>query len=381
MQVRAVLFTATLVTLLTTIDISPTQADITIAVVGPMSVTTMTGQYAAFGEALTRGAAMAVKDVNAQGGVNGQQIVLQIADDACDPEQAVAVAAQLVAQGVVFIDGHYCSGSSIPASRVYHDAGVLMITPSSTNPRLTEQGFANVFRVNGRDDLQGAAAADYVVDNGLGSRVAVVHDQTTFGKSIADEFRKQLNKRSVREVIYEAISQGDQDFDALITRMREADVGLVYFGGYHIEAGLLARQIREHGLGARMMVTSAVITREYWDLAGPGGEGTLMTFAPDPRELPSAAEVVRRFEAEGYSPEGHTLYAYAAVQVFAEAARKAGSTGLDALIKALHEDTYETVLGPLTFDGKGDVIGYTYCIYEWHAGIYKKTFCPRPHAG
>src|SRR5215213_4743385 len=142
MRGQAVLFAATLVTSLTTIDISPTQADITIAVVGPMSVTTMTGQYAAFGEALTRGAAMAVKDVNAQGGVNGQKIALQIADDACDPEQAVAVAAQLVAQGVVFIDGHYCSGSSIPASRVYHDAGVLMITPSSTNPRLTEQGFA-----------------------------------------------------------------------------------------------------------------------------------------------------------------------------------------------------------------------------------------------
>jgi branched-chain amino acid transport system substrate-binding protein len=353
------------------------RADILIAVAGPMSVTTMTGQYATFGEQLIRGTEMAVRDVNERGGIEGQKLRLLIADDGCDPKLAVDVANELAKQGVVFVAGHYCSGASIPASRVYHGKSVLMITPSSTNPHLTEQGFANVFRVNGRDDVQAAFAADYVLDNGLAERIAVVHDQTTFGKSISDEFRRRLNERGVREAMYEPISQGDKDFGVLAARMRDAGIQLVYFGGYHIEAGLLARQLSERNPGARMMVTSAVITGEYWDLAGPGGEGTLMTFAPDPRERPEAAEVVKKFEAVGYSPEGHTLYAYTAIQVFAEAARKAGSTKLEALVTALREGTYETVLGPLTFDSRGDVVGYTYCIYEWHAGRYEKRFCPR----
>ena len=374
MRVRAVLFAAVLVVPITA-RIGSARADIPVAVVGPMSVTPMTGQYASFGEELQRGAELAVRDVNERGGVNGEPLKLLIADDACDPEQAVAVAEELVRQGVVFVDGHFCSGASIPASRVYHDHGVLMITPGSINSRLTEQGFANVFRTCGRDDVQGTFAADYVVDHGLAERVAIVQDQTTFGKGIADEFRRRLNQRGIREAMYEAISQGDNDFGALIARMGEAGVRLVYFGGYHTEAGLFVRQARQEGLDATMMATSAAANQEYWDLAGPGGEGTLMSFAPDPRKSPSAAEVVRRFAAEGYDPEGFTLSSYAAVQVFAEAARRAGSTGLDALEKALHEGTYETVLGPITFDAKGDVRGFEYSMYRWHDGKYEEICC------
>ena len=215
-----------------------------------MSVTPLTGQYATFGEELQRGAEMAVRDVNERGGINGQPLNLLTADDACDPELAVQVAEELARQRVVFVDGHFCSGASIPASRVYHDKGVLMIAPSSTNPRLTEQGFANVFRVSGRDDRQGRFAADYAVDHGLADRIAIVQDQTTFGKGIADEFEKRLNERGVREAMDEAISQGDNDFGALIARMRDAGVRLVYFGGYHTEAGLFVRQARAQGLDA-----------------------------------------------------------------------------------------------------------------------------------
>ena len=211
-----------------------------------------------------------------------------------------------------------------------------MISPASTNPRLTDQGFANVFRIAGRDDVQGAFAADYVVDHGLAERVAIVHDGTAFGEGIADEFRRRLGERGVPVALDEAIAQGDRDFSALVARMREAGVRLVYFGGYHVEGGLFARQAHDQGLAARLVVNSAMVNREFWDLAGAGGEGVLMTFGPDPRRLPAAAEVVRRYEAEGYSPEGRTLFAYAAVQVFAEAARRAGSTDLGALEAALH---------------------------------------------
>jgi branched-chain amino acid transport system substrate-binding protein len=345
-----------------------------------MSVTPLTGQYAMFGEELQRGTELAVRDVNAQGGVNGQRLVLRIADDACDPGLAVKVAEELARQEVALVVGHFCSGASIAASRVYHEAGVLMITPASINSKLTEQGFENVFRTCGRDDTQGVFAADYVLDNKLAERIAIVQDQSAFGKGIADEFRKQLDRRGVQAVMYEAINQGDNDFGSLIARMRDVDIQLIYFGGYHIEAGLFVRQMRQQGLGATMMVNSAMVNQEYWDLAGPGGEGTLMTFAPDPRRSPAAAEVVRRFEIEGYSPEGYTLHAYAAVQVFAEAARRVGSIKLSALVKALHEGTYDTVLGRIAFDAKGDVRDFKYTMYRWHEGRYEEICC-RPSAG
>jgi len=351
---------------------SAARADIPIAVAGPM-----TGQYAVFGEQMRRGAEMAVRDINAEGGIDGQRLALTIGDDACDPRQAVALANQLANRGVVFVDGHWCSGSSIPASQVYDEGGVLMITPASNNSKLTEQGLKNVLRTCGRDDIQGTFAADYVVDQQRAKRIAIIHDQSTFGKGLADEFKKALNKRGTQEVMYDAVTQGDKEFGALITRLKGAGVDLVYYGGYHTEAGLITRQAREQGLGATLMSGSTLIDRQYWAIAGQTGEGTLMTFSPDPRKRPAAAGVAKAFEAEGYSPEGFTLYTYAAVQVFADAARLAGSTRLDALEKALRDGTYETVLGPIAFDDKGDVKDFRYCVYRWHDGRYEEFYCPQ----
>src|SRR3954453_1366248 len=208
MQVRAVLFAAALAVPVA-IGAGSARADVLVATAGPMSVTPMTGQYAMFGEELQRGAEMAVRDLNARGGVNGEPLRLLTADDACDPGLAVQVAEELARQGVVFVDGHFCSGASLPASKVYHDRGVLMITPASLNSRLTEQGFANVFRTCGRDDAQGSFAADYVVDHGLAERSGIVQDQSPFGRGTAGESRKRLNGRGVREVMDEPISQGD----------------------------------------------------------------------------------------------------------------------------------------------------------------------------
>jgi branched-chain amino acid transport system substrate-binding protein len=352
------------------------RAEIRIAVAGPLSVSPMTAQYATFGEELRRGAELAVRDVNESGGINGQKLTLVIADDGgCDPKMAVEVANELARHEIVFVDGHYCSGASIPASGVYREKGILMISPASTNPRLTDQGFPNVFRVCGRDDVQGVFAADYVVNYKLADRIAVVHDQSAYGKGIADEFRRRLNERGIHERMHEAIAQGDKEFSDLITKMKAAGIELIYFGGYFTESGLFVRQAREYGLTATMMVTSGSFNQEYWDLAGPAAEGTLMTFGPEPRKLASAAGVVKKFEAEGFSPEGYTLYAYAAIQVFAEAGKRAGSFGVDALGKVLHDGTFETVLGPITFDSKGDVQGFRYSMYRWHDRAYEEICC------
>jgi branched-chain amino acid transport system substrate-binding protein len=341
------------------------QAEIVIATAGPI-----TGQYAIFGDQMKRGAEMAIKDLNEAGGVLGEQLVLEVGDDACDPKQAVAVANQMVNAGVIFVAGHFCSGSSIPASAVYNEEGILQISPASTNPQLTEQGLENVFRVCGRDDAQGIFAADYVVDNNVGSKIAVLHDKTPYGKGLADEFKKQLNARGVEETMYEAITAGDRDFTALITKMKEAGVDLIYLGGYHTEAGLIARQAKEQGIDATMMSGDALVTDEYWAITGDTGQGTLMTFSPDPRKNEAAAPVVEKFKAAGYDPEGYTLYTYAAVQVWAQAVEKAGSTDLDAVIEALNGNQFETVLGPISFDDKGDVEGASYVMYEWENGEY-----------
>ena len=341
--------------------------DIVIAAAGPM-----TGQYATFGEQLKRGAEQAVADINAKGGVLGKKLKLEIGDDACDPKQAVAVANQLASKKVVFVSGHFCSGSSIPASEVYAESGILQISPASTNPQLTERGakFANVFRVCGRDDKQGVTAGDYIASKFKGKNVAVVHDKSTYGKGLADETKKALNAKGVTEKLYEAITAGDKDFSALVSKMKAAAIDVIYFGGYHTEAGLMVRQAREQGLKALMISGDALVTAEYWSITGKAGEGTLMTFNPDPRKFASAKAVVDGFKAKGYDPEGYTLYAYAAVQVFAKAAEAAKSTKAEDLVKGLRATKFDTVIGQIAFDGKGDVVNPKYVFYEWKDGKY-----------
>src|SRR6266699_3746735 len=179
--------------------------NIPIAVVGPL-----TGSNAALGEQMKRGAEMAVADINAKDGVLGKKLDLLLADDACDPKQAVAAANDVVGKKVVFVAGHYCSSSSIPASAVYNEAGVLQMTPASTNPALTDdaakKGWINVFRSCGRDDAQGAVAGKYLADHYKGKHVAVIHDKTAYGKGIADETMKAMNKAGLKETMYEAIT-------------------------------------------------------------------------------------------------------------------------------------------------------------------------------
>ncbi len=342
-------------------------ADVVVATVGPM-----TGQYAAFGEQMRRGAQMAVADINAKGGVLGQQLRLEVGDDACDPKQAVAVANQLASKGVIFVAGHYCSGSSIPASEVYADEDILQISPASTNPLLTDRGakFKNVFRVCGRDDQQGVVAGNYIADHFKGKNIAVVDDKSQYGKGLADFARKQLNVRGIKEVMDESVNAGDKDFTALISKMKQARVDVIYYGGYHTEAGLLIRQAHDQGLNARLASGDALVTQEFWSIAGKAGEGTLMTFDADPRKNPVAASVVAKFRAQGYDPEGYTLYTYAAIQIFAQAATQAKSTKLADVLKVLHASTFETVLGPIGFDAKGDVTTPAYKVYAWKDGKY-----------
>ncbi|MCQ9427514.1 ABC transporter substrate-binding protein, partial [Pseudomonas sp. LJDD11] len=191
------------------------QADVKIGVAGPM-----TGANASFGEQYMRGAQAAADAINAAGGDNGEKIVLVKGDDACEPKQAVAVANRLVDQDkVVGVVGHFCSSSTIPASGVYSDAGVIVTTPGSPTPTVTERGLKEMFRMCGRDDQQGVVAGDYIVDVLKGKKIAVIHDKDTYGQGLADATRAQLAKRGVKEVLYEGLTRGEKDFSALVTKI------------------------------------------------------------------------------------------------------------------------------------------------------------------
>ncbi|MAU98624.1 MAG: branched chain amino acid ABC transporter substrate-binding protein [Fulvimarina sp.] len=341
-------------------------ADITIGVAGPM-----TGQYASFGEQLKIGAEQAVKDINAAGGVNGEMLKLSVGDDACDPKQAVAVANSFAGEGVTFVAGHFCSGSSIPASQVYADEQIVQISPASTNPDFTDKRPGDgVFRVCGRDDQQGEVAGNYIAKNFPDAKVAIINDKTAYGKGLADQTQKFFEEAGGKPVLTEAYTAGEKDYTSLVTKMKQAGVTLVYIGGYHTEAGLMARQMREQGMDTTIMSGDALVTDEYWAITGDAGAGTLMTFSPDPRQNAEAKPVVEALEAEGKTAEGYVLYTYAAIQAWADAANKAGSTDYDPIVKALDEGTFDTVIGSLEFDDKGDVTLPGYVMYEWKDGKY-----------
>ncbi len=205
-----------------------------------------------------------------------------------------------------------------------------------------------------------------------GKAVAIVQDKTAYGKGLADETKKAMNAAGMKEAMYELVNQGDKDFSALVSKMKEAHVVAIYYGGYFTEAGLLIRQAKEQGLDAVLMGGDALASEEYWKITGDTGEKTLMTFAPDPRKLASAQSVVAEFKAQGYDPEGYTLYTYAALQVFVAAADKAHSTKVDAVAAAMRANRFDTVIGNIGFDAKGDVLGPDYVVYVWSAGKYSE---------
>ncbi len=340
---------------------------LTIGVAGPF-----TGPNAAFGEQMRRGAALAVADLNAAGGVLGRQMTAVFEDDASDANQARAAANRLAQRRVPFVLGHFNSSCSIPASEVYAEEGILQISPASTNPVLTDRGpkFRSVFRVCGRDDQQGAVAGAWISQKYAGKAVAVIHDKTTYGQGLADETKKAINAKGLTERLYDGVSVGDKDFTALITRMKSLNVECIYFGGLHTEAALLVRQAREQGLAAQLVSGDGIVSAEFATIAGKASDGVIMTFDSDPRKNPAASGVVAKFKAQNYDPEGYTLLSYAGVQVFAAAAKASNGTAVAGLIANLHGKSVDTVIGSLSFDNKGDLTKPNYVFYQWKDGKY-----------
>jgi branched-chain amino acid transport system substrate-binding protein len=339
-------------------------ADLLVGVAGPL-----TGPNAAFGAQLQKGAEQAAADINAAGGINGEQIKIVLGDDVSDAKQGVSVANKFAADGVKFVVGHFNSGVSIPASEVYAENGILEVTPAATNPQFTERGLWNTFRTCGRDDQQGAVAGAYIAANFKDGKVAVVHDKTPYGQGLADETKKAMNAAGITEAIYEGITPGEKDYSALIAKMKDAGVNLVYFGGLHTEAGLIIRQMADQGMKAVLMSGDGITSNELASIAGDAVNGTLMTFPPDPRNNPNAADAVKKFRDAGFEPEAYTLYAYAALQVIAEGAKAAGENDPQKAAEAIRgKGPFKTVIGDLGYDEKGDITRADYVMYTWQKG-------------
>jgi branched-chain amino acid transport system substrate-binding protein len=357
------LFYASIAAALSLIFARPAAAEIRLAVGG-----SITGSDAVFGTQLKMGAEQAVEDINASGGILGQKILFEIGDDAGDPKQGVSVANKFVGDQVAFVIGHFNSGVTMPASEIYAENNILDITPASTNPLITERGLALIFRTCGRDDQQGAVAAHFLASLGP-KKIAILHDKTTYGKGLADETRKDLAKLGIKDVLYEGINKGEKDYSAVVSKIKASGADILYWGGYHTEAGLLVRQMRDQGVNTVLMGGDALASDEFASVGGAGAEGSFMTFPPDPRNRPEAAGVVKKLQAKNYNPETYTLYSYAAVEVIKQAAEAAKSVDPEAVAKVLHSGMrFKTAIGDLSFDQKGDITRSDYTVFIWKKG-------------
>jgi branched-chain amino acid transport system substrate-binding protein len=339
-------------------------AQIKMAVAGPI-----TGPNAAFGAQLVQGTTQAVEDINKAGGILGQQITLEQGDDVSDPKQGVSVANKFVGDGVKFVVGHFNSGVTIPSSDVYSENGILFITPSATNPKVTDRKLWDAFRTCGRDDQQGMLWAELARDQLKGKKIAVVHDKTTYGKGLADAALDNMHKFGIKEVLYEGVNTGEKDYSAIVSKIKESGADYLMWGGLHTEGGLIIRQMRDQGMKTVMISGDGITDNEFSQIGGPGVEGTLMSFGPDPRNNPNAKDVVAEFKAKNFDPEAYTLYSYAAVQIMKQAAEATKSLDPKKIAEYMHSGkTFHTVIGDIAYDKKGDRTSVDYVWYTWEKG-------------
>lgn len=340
----------------------PARAQFVVGVAGPMS-----GPLGAYGAQMAEGARAAIDQINARGGLDGERLELVVVDDYADPTRAEAVAQGLVERGARVVVGHFTSAPSAIAAPVYARAGIVMLTPSATDPTLTDAESWNVFRLAVRDDRQASLSGRYLAGEFAGRRVALVHDKSAYGKGLADRVRAVMNEAGLDDVFYAGIDVGATNYAPLMAQLREANVDAVYFGGLHKEAAIILRQMREAGLGAAFVTGDGALSPEFASLAGDAAEGALMT-APIERDALDR-DLADARAAIGLAGGRTALASFVALRVVEEAVEIVGSTDMRLVAAYLREGGgVDTELGPIGFDARGDATFAEFGLFAWRRG-------------
>ena len=333
----------------------------------------LSGGNAKMGNDISQAATLAVEEWNAKGGVLGRKLEIVAFDDACDAQQSVTAAHKLVDGGVVAVAGGYCSSAAIPASAVYHDAGVAFVADASSNPKLTDQGFENVFRVIGRDDQQGPYAAGFMMNTLKAKKIAIIHDNTLYAKGLADATKAALEgKPGVQVVFFDAVTPGEKDFSAVLTKVKSLSPDVTYYTGYYPEGGLIAKQFKDLGVPGKFMAGDANNDPTFISEAGPASEGVYVTSTPLPQDQSSAKSFIDRYKKRwNQDPGPYSALEYDAVNVVINAIKQSGSTDRAAIIKAITATkNYQGATGAINFDKKGDRTSVLYITYIIKGGKF-----------
>lgn len=337
---------------------------ITIALAGPT-----TGPVTQYGTMQNIGAQMAAERINAAGGINGVKIETKIYDDACEPKQAVAVANQIVNDKVQFVVGHLCSSSTMPAAEIYDEEGIVMVTPASTDPSLTNKGYESIFRTIGTDAQSAPTSANYIADVLKPQKVALLHDKQQYGQGLAEGVKAGLAAKGIEPVIFEGVNQGQTDFAALITKLKNANVDFVYWGGFHPELGLIIRQGADQGFKPQYMGADGIDNADLFAIAGEAANGILATVPKNFFSDPANAELIKAFEAKKQDASGpFVLTGYAALDVIAQAANQAKSNEPEKVAEVLRSGaSFDTPIGKIAFQENGDLKDFQSVIYALKA--------------
>ncbi len=331
----------------------------------------MTGDQSKMGMDLRNAVELAVAEWNEKGGVLGKKIEMLAGDDQADPKQAVSIANKFINQKAVAVVGHWNSSCSIPASKYYNDANMVMISPATTNPQLTLQGFKKVFRVCGTDDQQGRVAAEFVLKTLRPKRIAIIHDKTAYGQGLADYFKKALEEK-VQVVYYGGIIQRDPDYKAVLTTIKENRPDLYFFGGIYPEAGRLVRQAKEIGLQVPMVTGDGVFDPTFISIAGKAAEGTYVTFGKEPAGIETAQSFIQKYKTRYGDPGPYSIYAYDAANIILTAIARTTSADGDKIAEFISKNTFRGAFGDISFDKNGDVIKAPYVIWEVKDGRFQQ---------
>ncbi len=330
------------------------------------------GDLASYGLPTVNAATLVAEAYNAKGGINGRKIELVVVDDQCLPELATNAASKLVSDKVVAVIGHICSGATRAALGIYKDSDLVTISPSATNPPLTQSGeHPNFFRTIAPDDAQARLAVDFIKNTLNLKTLAIMHDKGDYGKGFADLVKEYAEAEGIRVVLYEGVNPGAPDYSAVVNKVNNVAPDGVVWGGYHPEASKLVQQMRDRGNNKPFISCDGIKDNTFIEVAGRYAEGVYATGPMDTSSLPIAISAIEAHQAKyGTEPGAFFKEAYAAAQALFNAIEKANSTKYDDIVKALRSQYVDTALGNISFDQRGDVIGFGFSVFQVQNGVY-----------